>query len=1055
MPALLDQRRITPEPSAPPPLLTAADPGQDSPRHGRRAAYLLAMWSGMSAGVVLALGGFDQPDPLRNGFVRLGVLAAIVVLLVWTIGMRRAWLARRLQFAVALSLLAHTALVVALAVFDLTVLADALRAAAVPAAVETPAPKEPDRVEVDLTHADEQADFERPLAIGAAQLATLEPSRERSAPKEVADIAPPEAPIDATQKLPHTIALPRPESAAPRLAENPGQRAHMRDTAPGVATTPTRDRAAPPRVEPRPAPAVETARDFTPPVPVAATPLPSLEDLPIAAAAPVVASTPAPQRRPATAETAAASPAPPQPMQRIPVVSPAAPPEAARRQRVAELPRIEPTLRAEQTPMPLAERSFEGPSIMLPSRRAPQQRDTPLAVLEQAQPIAASGAAARERPVQPRPGPAPAPNAAARSGWSRADDQRAASALLARLIDNPDAAGQEDPTRNQSASAASESRSAQRALTERSAADAGDGQVDAAPGPNVSPAAPRRSTVSGGAAAAAQLAAAAPVVGSPEAALPAPGRADAGPSVAAPVARAASGAMVDSAALLGAVAGQSESPAPSAVGAAPGGDRPLLASAARQAPTVSRGGLSMVGPMAAAMPLPAPAPASSLGPRAPSPGMLRRPALDVGVDALAARADSSAVHATADRLRSELAGGQPTIAGRQRRAAAAFSSRGDRNEPLPSGAAGGPTPRTEAAIELGLDFLTRLQQPDGRWTFHDLGSAPIPADEAAQARADSAATGLALLSFLGAGYDHFEGPRRDVVDRGIKYLLTTQQPSGLVFAEAEDANPWQVAQFYSHGIASLALCEAFGMTGDPELRGPAQRALDYTERTQVAGLGGWRYTPGLNADLSVTGWQLMALRSGELAGLKVDRNTYRGVRSFLERCREPGGERCRFCYNPLASPGDPVTAHGRNPGTVMTSVGLLCQLYLGENRESPRMQRGADHLLKNLPTPGAGGRIAATSTPDNPLRDTYYWYYATQVMFHMRGEHWRAWNDALHPLLLDSQSQSGELAGSWNPRSPAPDKWASFGGRLYVTAMNLLSLEVHYRHLPLYAMTAE
>ncbi len=289
----------------------------------------------------------------------------------------------------------------------------------------------------------------------------------------------------------------------------------------------------------------------------------------------------------------------------------------------------------------------------------------------------------------------------------------------------------------------------------------------------------------------------------------------------------------------------------------------------------------------------------------------------------------------------------------------------------------------------------------------------------------------------------------------MKYLLTTQQPSGLVFAEAQDANPWQVAQFYSHGIASLALCEAFGMTGDPELRGPAQRALDYTAQTQVAGLGGWRYTPGLNADLSVTGWQLMALRSGELAGLKVERNTYRGVRAFLERCREPGGLRCLFCYNPLANASDPVTAHGRNPGTVMTSVGLLCQLYLGENRDSPRVQQGADHLLKNLPTPGAGGRIAATSTADNPMRDTYYWYYATQVMFHMRGEHWRVWNDALHPLLLDSQSQSGELAGSWNPRSPAPDKWASFGGRLYVTAMNLLSLEVHYRHLPLYAMTAE
>jgi hypothetical protein len=88
-------------------------------------------------------------------------------------------------------------------------------------------------------------------------------------------------------------------------------------------------------------------------------------------------------------------------------------------------------------------------------------------------------------------------------------------------------------------------------------------------------------------------------------------------------------------------------------------------------------------------------------------------------------------------------------------------------------------------------------------------------------------------------------------------------------------------------------------------------------------------------------------------------------------------------------------------------------------------------------------------------RDTYYWYYATQVMFHVGGERWKRWNDKLHPLLVSSQIRTGPMAGSWDPNNPLPDRWAPHAGRLYVTTLNLLSLEVYYRHLPLYVETAK
>jgi hypothetical protein len=417
--------------------------------------------------------------------------------------------------------------------------------------------------------------------------------------------------------------------------------------------------------------------------------------------------------------------------------------------------------------------------------------------------------------------------------------------------------------------------------------------------------------------------------------------------------------------------------------------------------------------------------------------------------------DAELAHVVPPRMIRKNNGGAAGTETAARVPASAFARRGRRLEEIQAGDEGRPSAKTEAAIELGLEFLARVQLEDGHWAFDHLGeNADFAPDGQPTLRADAAATGLALLAFLGAGYDHFEDKYQSEVQSGLNYLIRIQAPSGELFPEANQAGG-AVTRFYGHGIAALALCEAFGMTGDAELREPAQRALNYIADTQHPEHGGWRYVPGVNSDLSVTGWQLMALRSGQLAGLEVRPETFERVQNLVQSCRGEGANQVLFRYNPWASATDPRTRHGRRPSTVMTAVGLLSQLYLGSNRDDETMQRGADHLLKNLPMPGYSQRVAPTGTLENPLRDTYYWYYATQVMFHMGGEYWREWNDRLHPTLVDTQTPVGPLAGSWNPRQPVPDKWGAFGGRIYVSTMNLLSLEVYYRHLPLYEMTAQ
>ncbi len=305
---------------------------------------------------------------------------------------------------------------------------------------------------------------------------------------------------------------------------------------------------------------------------------------------------------------------------------------------------------------------------------------------------------------------------------------------------------------------------------------------------------------------------------------------------------------------------------------------------------------------------------------------------------------------------------------------------------------------------------------------------------------DTAATGLALLAFLGAGYDHYDDKYKDVVRRGLEFLLENQRENGDLYIAA-DSDSNQSAWFYSHGIASIALCEAFGMTGDEKLRVPAQKALDFIVASQHPTRGGWRYSPRISSDMSVSGWQLMALKSGELAHLKVPPETIGNIRKWLDSAQATKGDASQYVYNPLA---DDSRRQGREPNRTMTAVGLLMRMYTGWNHDNPDLKRGVDHLLASLPEAGSGND-AGTSK-----RDTYYWYYATQVMYHMKGDAWKKWNERLHPLLVNSQVQDGPMTGSWDPRNPVPDRWGPHGGRIYVTTMNLLSLEVYYRHLPIY-----
>ena len=367
----------------------------------------------------------------------------------------------------------------------------------------------------------------------------------------------------------------------------------------------------------------------------------------------------------------------------------------------------------------------------------------------------------------------------------------------------------------------------------------------------------------------------------------------------------------------------------------------------------------------------------------------------------------------------------------------AFKQRLDRlkdNQSMDDSAWG---PQTEQAIESGLEFLSKHQAESGAWRLQDF-------DTKVLIRSDTAATALSLLSFQGAGYTHQQYQYADNVGKALQFLVKNQLPNGDLY-KPEDPASDQNAWLYSHAIASLALCEAYGMTQDPALREPAQKAINFMVESQDKQRGGWRYRPGNGTDTSVSGWFMMAIKSGQLAGLDVPTPTFDRIEKYLDQSQVSQAIPHLYRYNPFAA-DTPEQRHGREPTPVMTSAGLLMRLYFGWQRGQKEMTAGADYLLEHPPAPG---------TKDATLRDTYYWYYSTQVLFHMGGERWKKWNSTLYPMLIETQVTEGPNAGSWDPYQPTADLWAKYGGRLYVTTLNLLSLEVNYRHLPLYDATAK
>jgi hypothetical protein len=327
----------------------------------------------------------------------------------------------------------------------------------------------------------------------------------------------------------------------------------------------------------------------------------------------------------------------------------------------------------------------------------------------------------------------------------------------------------------------------------------------------------------------------------------------------------------------------------------------------------------------------------------------------------------------------------------------------------------GGTSGTEEAVQMGLDWLARHQKSDGAWSLRGNYKDGCRLDEN-----EPSATAMALLAFFGAGQTPDHGDYQNQIARGVNALLRMQQGDGSFYAERVTPNRHRQ---YTNAQCTIAICELYGMTRDSRYRPHAEAAVNYLVKTQ-APEGGWRYQPGVESDMSVTGWAVMALQSARMAHLEVPSQVFDKVETFLESVSVDYGS--RYTYRPY-----------QQETLAMCAEGLLCRQYLGWRRDDPRLIGGVELLDANRISPST--------------RNVYYWYYATQVMHHMGGRYWTGWNKVMREELPDEQVKEGRERGSWSPKRPTLDQWGDYAGRLYVTCLSIYMLEVYYRHMPLYS----
>ncbi len=302
----------------------------------------------------------------------------------------------------------------------------------------------------------------------------------------------------------------------------------------------------------------------------------------------------------------------------------------------------------------------------------------------------------------------------------------------------------------------------------------------------------------------------------------------------------------------------------------------------------------------------------------------------------------------------------------------------------------------ERAIESGLEYLLSRHNSDGSFRSSRWGR-------------NVAVCGLAGLAMLSRGVRPGKGDLGKAVREIGKYVLQACQESGFISIDGTSSH----GPMYEHGFATLFLAELYGADRELDIRDRLSKAVELIVRTQN-GQGGWRYEPRpIEADLSVTVCQVMALRAARNAGIYVPNETVEKALDYVRRSQNPDG-------------GYMYQLSGSESRFALTAAAIVALnsagVYKGED-----IDQAFTFLESNF------------DNNRSIQRNGYFYYahyYSVQAFWIRGGDAWKNWYSQVRDLILRMQNEDGS--------------WFDHSGPEYGTAMACLALNMPRTVLPIF-----
>lgn len=310
--------------------------------------------------------------------------------------------------------------------------------------------------------------------------------------------------------------------------------------------------------------------------------------------------------------------------------------------------------------------------------------------------------------------------------------------------------------------------------------------------------------------------------------------------------------------------------------------------------------------------------------------------------------------------------------------------------------------RWEQCVRRGLDWVARTQSSLGHWTA---GSYP------------TAMTALAGTALIASGSTTTQGPYAKNVRRAVNYLRTKSRSNGLIGDPLIDNR-----YTYGHGFSMLFLSQVLGEEEDAERRveliDVLKQAVDFSGKAQTQS-GGWGYVSaadGNNFDEgSTTITQVQGLRSCRNAGIPVPAEIIENAKQYIYRCKNPDG-------------GISYSSRNRGNSRPAITAAALAALYNAGAYDSEHVPDMLKYCKQHL------HRINVGQESFGHWHYTYLYY--AQVVYRQGLDEWRPFRDALYDKIAKEQ----DSAGSWSGNI----------GEIYVTACNLIMLQLDRGYLPIY-----